>query len=832
VIDRALDPFETRTWITLALALITVSCLALRREAASSLGLVAAVLALGGAWHHYWWNDRPPDDLSWSVPEVPRPAWVRGVISEVLGVRASEGYGPGEPDRVVTRMVLSVSQISDGSDWQPVSGLAMLIVTGDRTDVHAGQPVEAAGQLARIAGPLNPGEFDYRAFLRARGIHARLIVDSPTGLSIDPSGDQWKLFRWLGDVRRSCRARLAAQLDSCTAPLASALILGQREDIDPEINDAFARTGTTHLLAISGLQLQALAVFLGLLLRIAQVPRHSAYVTIAVVTIGYSVLVGLAPSVVRSAVMTLTFCLAAVVSRPTRPANTLAMAGLVTLAWNPFFFFDVGCQLSFLAIAALFWLVPQAREALVAVLGLIGRAIRRTPAPIEALKQRFAPGWQRFAGWLGARIGLGVLASAVVWLAALPLVALRFHLVSPIGILLNIPLIPLTSIALLLGAAGLGLGLIWAPLGALPIWAADLLLQLTDAIVRWGVRVPWGHRFVAGPSPCSVVVFYGLIVVATVATWASGRGPRKSRLPGWPVVFWLAVAASMIPGWLLAGPGTKSAIEGDLFAVGHGLAVSLRLEDGHTILYDCGRMGDSHVGRRIIAPALWCRGITRLDEVYLSHADQDHYNALPDLLDRFRIGQIIIPPGFVSPENPGAALLLELLRARGIPVRTIAAPATWTHGTTHFTVLHPPAGWHPESSDNARSLVLDIEHGGRHLLLTGDLDQLGLIELIDGPRIDSPIDLMLAPHHGGKSANPLTLYNWARPRTVVVSQRMPAPGTTDALTPLERSGTPLLRTWQRGAVHIQWRSDRIITDGFLDHHEQPPPRHLSRGKTQ
>jgi competence protein ComEC len=80
---------------------------------------------------------------------------------------------------------------------------------------------------------------------------------------------------------------------------------------------------------------------------------------------------------------------------------------------------------------------------------------------------------------------------------------------------------------------------------------------------------------------------------------------------------------------------------------------------------------------------------------------------------------------------------------------------------------------------------------------------------------------MLAPHHGGKSANPSWLYSWARPWAVIVSQRMPAPGTGDALAPLERSGISLLRTWQRGAVHFQWRSDHIITEGFLDHCDQP-----------
>jgi competence protein ComEC len=255
----------------------------------------------------------------------------------------------------------------------------------------------------------------------------------------------------------------------------------------------------------------------------------------------------------------------------------------------------------------------------------------------------------------------------------------------------------------------------------------------------------------------------------------------------------------------------------------------LQLPDGQAILYDCGRMGDPHVGRRIIAPALWSHGLTRLDSVYLSHADLDHYNALPDLLDRFQIGELVIPPGFESEQNPGASLLLDQVRTRGIPVRTIAAAATWIQGSTRFTVRHPPADWHPEAPDNARSLVLDVAHEGRHLLLTGDLDQLGLVELVAQAQPE-PIDLMLAPHHGGKTANPSWLYSWARPWTVVVSQRPTPPGTSDALTPLERSGIPLLRTWQRGAVHFRWRSDRIITEGFLDQHDQTRSRSMYREK--
>ncbi|MGZ3471845.1 MAG: ComEC/Rec2 family competence protein, partial [Isosphaeraceae bacterium] len=453
-IDRHLDPFETSTWITLVLASITVACLGLRRALLSSVALLAAILAIGGGWHHYRWNELAADDLSWGASEMPRPAWARGVIIELLGTRTSEGYGHGDPQRVVTRLVVEITGISDGSLWQGASGRALVIVAGDRNrnDLFAGQPVELAGQMARVAGPLNPGEFDYRAYLRSQGIRLRIVVDSAAGISLDPRGSEWRWTRWLGDLRATCRARLVDRLDPRTAPLASALILGQREDIDPEVNDTFARTGTTHLLAISGLQIQVLAFSLGLVFRAIGLPRRLAHGGVALVTIGYAILVGLAPSVVRSAVMTLTFCVAATVSRPTRPANTLALAGLFTLAWNPFFLFDVGCQLSFLAIGALIWLVPAAQQGLCAPVTRIKSVLSGTSSPLEDLQHQYEPWWRTSLHRVRAWIAAGVLTSAIVWLAAVPLVTLRFHLVSPISILLNIPLIPLTSLALLLGA--------------------------------------------------------------------------------------------------------------------------------------------------------------------------------------------------------------------------------------------------------------------------------------------------------------------------------------------------------------------------------------------
>jgi competence protein ComEC len=175
-----------------------------------------------------------------------------------------------------------------------------------------------------------------------------------------------------------------------------------------------------------------------------------------------------------------------------------------------------------------------------------------------------------------------------------------------------------------------------------------------------------------------------------------------------------------------------------------------------------------------------------------------------------------VPEGFdQAGKNPGAAQLLDLVRSRGVGVRTAVTSDTWTAGTTRFVVRHPPPGFDPSAPDNAHSIVLDVSWSGRHVWLTGDLEGNGLRALCEEPPADT-ITVLLAPHHGGRTANPDWLYAWAAPALVVVSQRPPVAGARDPLVALEARDIPLRRTWQGGAVRLRWSEDRIDARGFLD----------------
>jgi competence protein ComEC len=199
--------------------------------------------------------------------------------------------------------------------------------------------------------------------------------------------------------------------------------------------------------------------------------------------------------------------------------------------------------------------------------------------------------------------------------------------------------------------------------------------------------------------------------------------------------------------------------------------------DGRVLLYDTGTASGPDLVRRVVAPYLWSRGITRIDELFLSHADLDHFNGVPELLKRFPVGRVTLTPSFTEKETGGVSLALEALHRHGVPRRVATAGDRFAAGQVSIEVLHPPE-MGPAGNENARSLVLLLQHGEHVFLLTGDLEGAGQDEAMKRPI--PPIDVMLAPHHGAVNSNarkeqdgrfsPGAMAAWARPRFTVSSQ--------------------------------------------------------------
>ena len=234
-----------------------------------------------------------------------------------------------------------------------------------------------------------------------------------------------------------------------------------------------------------------------------------------------------------------------------------------------------------------------------------------------------------------------------------------------------------------------------------------------------------GARFYVGDVPQWWLWVFYLSLLALLT-----QAPLRRR--------WRWGAAAGL-GWLCVGLLCGAArfpadeLRCTFLAVGHGGCTVIETPDGRTLLYDAGALGGPDVTRRQIAPFLWHRGIHRIDEVFLSHADLDHFNGLVEILDRFAVGQVTCTPTFADKNIEGVRETLDALRERGVAVRIVKAGDVLSAGDVRLEVLHPPASG-PEGNENVRSLVLELQHAGHTLLLTGDLEGPGLERVLGLPR--------------------------------------------------------------------------------------------------
>lgn len=747
----------------------------------AGLVLLASVAACGGLWHHVQWNLFARDDLRCFARRERQPVCVEAVaVGGPQRVPAPEF----NPMRIVpsfdqTRVELEVTGIRDGTRWRPAAGRVRLAVEGHLLGIRAGDRLRVFGQVSATRRPQNPGEFGSAAHHRADRRLSQLGSDYPECVRVVRRGSSLSHRRWIDNARTAGRGLLRKHLDDRQAALAATVLLGAREDITDERVQAFLETGTVHLLAISGLHVGIVAGALFWGLRLAFVRRRQAVLCVAVAAVLYTLLTDARPPAVRAMILVLAFCASTYLGRPRLTFNSLAAAALVVLALNPADLFRTGVQLSFVCVAGLFWFAPHWFGAAKGQ-DVVGRLLREQQT------------WGARIAWMGwSALRRLTLVGVVMWLLTLPLVMARFHVFTPVAVVLNTVLWLPMAFALVSGFGVLVFGWVLPPVAAVSGWCCNGSLWLLESSVEAARDVPCSHFWVPGPAEWWLLGFYG--GAGLLAAFPAIRPPRRwcvALLAGW-------VAVGLIPSALRSREGR---LECTFLSVGHGCATLLELPSGQTMLYDAGCFASPEIGARRVAASLWSRGITHLDAVILSHADADHYNLLPDLLERFSVGAVYVSPVMFEYEDRAIVALREAIREAEVPVREIFAGDRLEGGEgCRIEVLHPPRRG-VIGEDNANSIVLAIEHRGRRILLPGDLESPGLDDVLAEEPWDC--DLLLAPHHGSRRSNPPGLAAWCRPEWVVISGSLDSYQPETAAT-YRAAGAQVLVTAEVGAVTLR-----------------------------
>jgi len=791
-------------WCGLAIAAAAVwagLCLAGLSPRWLMLPLLVFVAAVGAARFHAA-VDPPPDDVARLVADGRRLATVEGVVARSARQNSppDEVFLPTVPYYVHSIILIDCTRAEVERRWVPARGRVSVTVrqaipAGGRGVPDLGDRIRVAGVLMPMGKPANPGAFDVAGYLQRQGTRASLSTDHWEALTtIEPRAD--KVGWLLGAMQRWAVAQLDHLPSEEGRAVVASMLFGRRDLMDfdsgeihgQDIQRAFLATGTTQFLAVSGFNVALVVSPILLMMRLLRFGRRTTAVVVAAAVLAFVMMTELEPPVLRAAILFWVVCLAWLVGREAVHLNTVAGSVVLIVILRPGDLFTTSFQLSFLAVLGLLFVVGRL-ESLV----LAGGRVRLALA--MAAPRKF---------WYRTILKGMMMVSVAACVVTIPLQAARFHLVAwqaPVANAILAPLVWLLTVA----------GMVLVAVGWISPWVAwaasivpDLLGRLISLIVRGLAAVPGGYIYVADISPYWIMLTYGLLVAWV---WRARLKISRRRLG------MVALAAAAVFVWT-GGHHPPPHLAATFVAVGSGNTNLLELPNGRTILYDAGS-ALSHVKatESAIAPALWSRGIERIDAVFISHAHFDHFKDILPLAGRFRIRQVFVPPTFMRARLKSDNTVIEALLAHGIRVEVFGAGDRLTGtGGVEIAGLWPRGYISMTRAINDGSLVLAVASEGRRLLLTGDLMPAGIDGLL-AAEPDVKADAMLWPHHGHDPAAVARLAARTGARTLVISSSRlfvppPAPPW------LKEHAIACYRTGEVGAVTLEFRPDGVRASTF------------------
>ncbi|QDT26537.1 ComEC family competence protein [Gimesia panareensis] len=815
ILADAYNPLSLGEWISFSSLAAFLWCLAFyqKRNTVSACLLLVLLFCMGGLRHHIFWFCHAPNHISrvfdsrLNTEDASHLVRVTGVVNSTPQTKIpddEEQFNPDQPQQRTT-LILSCQKLNTGQAKLPVSGNVLVTIydpadPGKSVPYSMGDTIEVCGKLKRISGRRNPRDFDFSQYYRKQQIEARLTVQSSEAILVTAQTADWSWNAVRHHLHDSVRQNILRHTSGESQGVALALLLGDRSSLSPEVRQNFSRSGLVHFLAISGLHIGFFSVAVWSLCHVFNLPRKTA-VGLLVLAIGfYLSIIEIRPPVLRAASFCILVVLGLINWRTITTVNLVCISALIILLINPTDLFDPGTQLSFLAVAAILWTVQQdfyQKPFAQAWIPLRWQILASDPVlqtPLQGILLRL---FRMFYSVF--------LITMMIWILTAPLVMFYFNLLAPVGLLINTLIFPFLFLVLSLGYLLIFVGP-FLPWGTnLFGYCFDSSLSMLLGIVDFTAKIPGGHYELPSPPIWWLIGYYTFLLLAV--------SPIKIRNAVFSPVWLRKTRLALAPCWMIGGlllpimVPDRPALNCTFIAVDHGAAILIEAPAGHTVLYDAGSMTPVNQTYDKIRKTLLEHGIRRVDLLLISHADRDHYNAASRLIENQYVRAVGFPGAFLEHRQPGAVELSELAENTPLPVDLISKGDRLDLGSgALLQVLHPSLTDVFEE-DNPASLTVLISYRGRKILLPGDLDGKGLQNLL-AHMSPGPIDVLLSPHHGSRTANSRELAEWASPDFVIVSGGKPQ--NIPYLKHVYSPETTVYTTATDGAVNC-----RISSDGHL-----------------